>query len=163
MDKRIIFLLITAIFLGTLSGCGPSEEEKRQAEQARQDSLKKIQQRQLEQQRQDSIEQARRDSLAAAKKEEEEQQMDVEFDPDGAFSVQVESWRSRTKAESQVQKWVDRGFEDAFVVQYGNEETGDVWFRVRLGRLSTREAAQNLQEQIQERYDATSWISSASG
>lgn len=161
MDKRIIFLVIAAIMVGIFNGCGPSEEEKRRAEQARQDSLEQVRQQQLEQQRQDSIEQARRDSLAAVKENAAEQnQIDVTFDSDGAYSVQVEAWRSHAKAEGQVQKWVDRGFENAFVVQYGQEETGNIWFRVRLGRLSSREAAQELHEQIRDRYDAPSWISS---
>ncbi|MCW9705242.1 SPOR domain-containing protein [Fodinibius salsisoli] len=166
MDKRIIFSLITAVMFGILTGCGPSEEERRQAEQARQDSLEKIQKlQQLEQQRQDSIEQARLDSLAAAnqKQEKEEQQISVNFDPDGSYSVQVEAWRSRAKAEGQVQKWVDRGFENAFVVKYGQEETGNIWFRVRLGRLSSRAAAENLREQISSQYDVPSWISSDAG
>jgi cell division septation protein DedD len=160
MNNKIILLLIAAITTAIVTGCGPSEEEKRRAEQARQDSLEKVRQQQLEQQRQDSIEQARKDSLAAAQKKAEEQnQMDVTFDSDGAYTVQVEAWRSRAKAEGQVQKWVDRGFEDAFVVRYGTEETGNIWFRVRLGRLGSREAANELQGQIQDKYNAPSWIS----
>lgn len=162
MKQWIIFLLMSTISIGMLNGCGPSEEEKRRAEQARQDSLEQVRQQQLEQQRKDSIAQARADSLEA-EKEAEEEKMDVNFDPDGAYSVQVEAWRSEQKAESQVDKWVERGFDNAFVVQYGQEETGDVWFRVRLGRLASREAAQNLQEQLNENYDAQSWISSSTG
>lgn len=161
MKQYITFLAILSLFIVLLSSCGPSEEEQRRAEQARQDSLEQVRQQQLEQQRQDSIAQARADSIAAAKEKEEQDQIDVTFDSNGAYSVQVEAWRSRRKAESQVQKWVDRGFDDAFVVQYGQEETGDVWFRVRLGRLSSREAADNLREQIADQYDAPSWISSA--
>lgn len=163
MKQWIIFSIITAISIGMLNGCGPSEEEQRRAEQARQDSLEQIRQRQLEQQRKDSIAQARADSLAAQEEEESEDQIDVTFDPDGAYAVQVEAWRSEQKAESQVDKWVDRGFENAFVVKHGQEETGDVWFRVRLGRLSSPEAAQGLQEQLREQYDAPSWISTSPG
>ncbi len=97
----------------------------------------------------------------AQEAEEEEERMDVAFDEDGNFAVQVEAWRSRRKAEEQIEKWQNRGFENAFVVQHGNEDTGDVWFRVRLGRLSTQEAARNLQAQIKENYGANSWISTA--
>ncbi|SHG03669.1 Sporulation related domain-containing protein [Fodinibius roseus] len=163
MKQWIIFLIITAISIGMLYGCGPSEEEQRRAEQARQDSLEQVRQQQLEQQRRDSIAKARADSLAAQKEEESEDQIDVTFDPDGAYAVQVEAWRSERKAESQVDKWVNRGFENAFVVKHGREETGDVWFRVRLGRLSSRQAAQELRQQLREQYDAPSWISTTSG
>lgn len=163
--KRYTILLLAAIFItGGIVGCGPSEEEQRKAEQARQDSLAEARQQRLEEQRQDSI--ARADSIKAAEEaqeaeEEEEERMDVAFDEDGNFAVQVEAWRSRSKAEEQIEKWQNRGFENAFVVQHGNEETGDVWFRVRLGRLSTQEAARNLQAQIKENYGANSWISTA--
>ncbi len=162
--KRYTILLLAVIFItGGVVGCGPSEEEQRKAEQARQDSLEEVRQQRLEEQRQDSI--ARADSIKAAEEaqeaEEEEERMDVAFDEDGNFAVQVEAWRSRSKAEEQIGKWQNRGFENAFVVQHGNEETGDVWFRVRLGRLSTQEAARNLQAQIKENYGANSWISTA--
>ncbi|GAA5521869.1 SPOR domain-containing protein [Aliifodinibius salicampi] len=161
--KRYTILLLAIIFItGGIVGCGPSEEEQRKAEQARQDSLEEVRQQHLEE-RQDSI--ARADSIKAAKKaqeaEEEEERMDVAFDEDGNFAVQVEAWRSRRKAEEQIKKWQNRGFENAFVVQHGNEETGDIWFRVRLGRLSTQEAARNLQAQIKENYGANSWVSTA--
>lgn len=162
--KRYTILLLAVIFItGGIIGCGPSEEEQQRIEQARQDSLEEARQQRLEEQRQDSI--ARADSIKAAEEaeeaEEEEERMDVNFDKDGNYAVQVEAWRSRRKAEEQIEKWQNRGFENAFVVQHGNEETGDVWFRVRLGRLSTQEAARNLQAQIKENYGANSWVSTA--
>lgn len=162
MKQLILFLTIAFFSMGMLSGCGPSEEEQRQAEQARQDSLEQVRQQQLEQQRKDSLAQARQDSLEA-QKEEEESQVDVTFDESGSYAVQVEAWRSKGKAEGQVDKWVERGFDNAFVVQHGNEETGDVWFRVRLGRLSSPDDAQSLREQLKEQYDASSWVSTVGG
>ncbi len=50
------FLVLSVVTLGMLNACGPSEEEIREREQARQDSLEQVRQQQLEQQRQDSIE-----------------------------------------------------------------------------------------------------------
>lgn len=158
MRQALIFLIASAISVGALNACGPSEEEIQQREQARQDSLEQVRQQQLEQQRQDSIEQARQDSIRAAKKREEERNR-IEFDENGRFSIQVESWRSKEKAEAQVQKWKDRGYENAFVVQHGKEETGDIWFRVRLGRLASLDMAQKLQDKIESEYDAEAWVS----
>ena len=157
----VLILILTAAML---SGCGPSEEEKRRAEQARQDSLEQVRQQKMAKQRRDSIAQARADSLAESKSEAngrtDNTNIDVNFDPEGTYSVQVESWRSKRKAQSQVGKWKDRGFSNAFVVQYSGETSGDVWFRVRLGRLSSRQAAEDLRQQLKNKYDAASWISS---
>lgn len=160
MKRIVVFLITSAIAVSLLNACGPSEEEIEKREQARQDSLEKVRQQRLAQQRQDSIEQARQDSIEAAKKREKERNR-IQFDSNGAFSVQVESWRSKGKAQAQVQKWVDRGYENAYVVKYGNEETGDVWFRVRLGRMATKDMAEKLESKLAEEYNAKSWISMA--
>lgn len=156
--KRIVIWVVTSVLaISMLNACGPSEEEIQQREQARQDSLERVKQQRLEQQRQDSIEQARQDSIEAAKKERERNR--IEYDSNGAFAVQVEAWRSKDKAEAQVQKWVDRGYENAFVVKMGNEETGDVWFRVRLGQVATKDMAAKLQDKLMRNHDEKSWIS----
>ncbi len=162
MRQIAIFLISSFIAISLLNACGPSEEEIQQREQARQDSLERVRQQQLEQQRQDSIAQARQDSIEAAKKREIERNR-IEFASEGAFAVQVESWRSEEKAQSQVQKWVERGYENAYVVKFGSEETGNIWFRVRLGRLATEEMAQKLQDKLQREYNAESWTSMATG
>lgn len=156
--KRIgIFLITAAISVSLLQACGPSEEEIQEREQARQDSLEQVRQDSIEQVRQDSIEQARQDSIEQAKKEEERNR--IEYDENGKFAVQVESWRSEVKAEQQVQKWIDRGYENAYVVKTGNEDTGDVWFRVRLGHVATEEMAEKLQDKLERNHDEESWIS----
>ena len=157
MKRAVIFLITSAMAISMLQACGPSEEEMQQREQARQDSLERVKQQRLEQQRQDSIEQARQDSIEAAKRERERNR--IEYDSNGAFAVQVEAWRSEEKAEAQIQKWVDRGYENAYVVKMGNEETGDVWFRVRLGHVATKEMAQKLQDKLMRNHNAKSWIS----
>lgn len=146
------FILIGPVLL--ITACGPSEEEQQQQEQARQDSLEQVRQQRLEQQRQDSLAKVRADSMEQARKSP----ANVSFSENGRFAIQVESWRSRRKAQARAEKWKERGFDNAAVVQYGNEETGDVWFRVRLGRLDSRQAANQLQESLQEEYQANSWV-----
>lgn len=162
MRQIVVFLISSIIAISLLNACGPSEEEIQQREQARQDSLERVRQQQLEQQRQDSIAQARQDSIEAAKKREMERNR-IEFDSDGAFAVQVESWRSEEKARGQVQKWVDRGYENAYVVRFGTEETGNIWYRVRLGSVATMDMAEKLRDKLQREYNAESWISMATG
>jgi septal ring-binding cell division protein DamX len=161
--RQIVFFLISSIIaISLLQACGPSEEEIQRREQARQDSLEQVRQQQLEQQRQDSIAQARQDSIEAAKERERERNR-IEFDSNGTFTVQVESWRSEEKAQTQVQKWVDRGYENAFVVRFGTEENGNIWYRVRLGRVATKDMAEKLRDKLQREYSAESWISMATG
>lgn len=159
MKRVVIFLITSAMAISMLQACGPSEEEIQQREQARQDSLERVEQQRLEQQRQDSIEQARQDSIEAAKRERQRNR--IEYDSNGAFAVQVEAWRSKEKAEGQIQKWVDRGYENAYVVKMGNEETGDIWFRVRLGRVATKDMAEKLQDKLMSNHSEKSWISMA--
>ncbi|TYP93393.1 Sporulation related domain-containing protein [Fodinibius salinus] len=158
MKKLLVFLITSSIALGMMNACGPSEEEIQRRKQARQDSLERVRQQRLAQMKQDSIEQARQDSIEAAKKRKRERNR-ITFDSDGAFAVQVESWRSKDKAKKQVQKWVERGYENAYTVKFGNEETGDVWFRVRLGHLPSKKMAKKLQDKIQRKYSEPSWIS----
>lgn len=163
MKSTIIYLLTIITLLSLMSACGPSEEERQQQlqqeQQARQDSLERVRQQRLEQQRQDSIAraQARQDSIRAAQKKREEQ-VENAFSEGGPFAVQVEAWRSREKAQGQVSKWKERGFENAYVVKHGNEETGDIWFRVRLGRTSTMEMAKEAGQNIREEYNAPFWV-----
>lgn len=159
MKQVVTFLITSAVAISLLNACGPSEEEIQRREQARQDSLEQVRQQRLEQQRQDSIQQARQDSIEAAKRERERNR--IEFDSNGAFSVQVEAWRSEVKAQQQVQKWVDRGYENAYVVKTGNEETGDVWFRVRLGRVDTKAMAEKLESKLMRNHDEKAWTSTA--
>lgn len=160
--KTILAFLVSAIFLiFLLSACGPSaEEQQQQREQARQDSLEQVRKQQLEQQRMDSIAaaQARADSIEAAQARKEEERSRIQFDENGRFAVQVEAWRSSEKAQEQISKWNERGFPNAYVVKHGKEETGDVWFRVRLGRVATTEMAERLGNNLQEEYDEPYWV-----
>lgn len=166
MKQTSIYLLTVTVIISLVSACGPSQEEQQRREQARQDSLEQVRQQQLEQQRQDSIaaaeRQARADSIAAAKKKEAEK-ASIKFDPNGPIAVQVEAWRSREKAQAQVSKWQERDFPNAYVVKHGNADTGDIWFRVRLGRVSSKSMADRLGTQIQEEYNEPYWIAEVQG
>ncbi len=158
--NRLTFIsALLAVIL--LAGCGPSEEEQRQAEQARQDSIAQAQQdsmQQVRQQRRDSLAQARADSM----ENDAANLSNVTFSPSGSFSVQVEAWRSRNKAQERADQWKERGFNNASVVMYGKKETGNIWYRVRLGRVQSRQDAQRLQEQLNQEYQAQSWVANPS-
>lgn len=158
MRQLIVFTIAAFTIISLMNACGPSEEEIRQREQARQDSLEQVRQQRLQQQRMDSIAQARQDSIDAAQQQQEERRQ-MSFNTAGNFSLQVEAWRSQEKAQAQVDKWKERGFENAYVVKHGDEATGDIWFRVRLGKTDTKEQAQQLGNNLKEEYGADFWIS----
>lgn len=155
MKQTISYLSILILTLALLHACGPSEEELRQQEAARLDSLQQVYQAQMEQMRLDSLEQANEDSMDA----EEEESDEFEFSDDGLYTIQIEAWRSREKAEAQAERWRERGYERAYVVEYGDEDSGDIWYRVRLGRFDTKEIATNFKEMLALDYDKESWIS----
>lgn len=159
MRKLTSFTLL-CLFTVLLFSCNNKKEEQ-QRQQARQDSiaLARQQQRQVEQQRMDSLAAVRADSIAAANKEPVFNPDEAGMSAEGHYAVQVGAWRSKTKAQELAEAWAPKGFENAFVVQYGNEETGNVWFRVRLGRFTNKEQAQLLQSWLTENFQTKSWIS----
>jgi septal ring-binding cell division protein DamX len=165
MDYITRFTCVPALLIVMLlTSCGPSEEEQRQAELARQDSIAQAQKDSMQQ-----LQQQRRDSLAQARSESMDDNGDsaanlsnVTFSPSGSFSVQVEAWRSQNKAQERADQWKERGFNNASVVMYGKKATGNIWYRVRLGRVQSRPDAQRLQEQLNQEYQAQSWIANPS-
>lgn len=157
-QHRFSFLIILITLI--IAGCGPSEEEQMQEEQARRDSLEQARQdslQQIQQQRQDSLQQARMDSS----RQQQSNQAAFNFTENGQFSVQVASWRSRWKANEQVEMWKERGYEQAYLVEHGQQASGNVWYRVRVGRVDTRSEAQQIQETLRQEYNTESWIASA--
>jgi cell division protein FtsN len=150
----ILILALSGVML--VQACGPSEEELRQREQARLDSLERV--------RVERIEQARLDSMAVIQRQQEEAARaaadirNVSYAQNGPFSVQVGSWRSEAKAAELVALWKSRGFENAYMVKYGNESTGDVWFRVRMGNVSTLNDAEKLMLVLIQDHQTVSWI-----
>lgn len=76
---------------------------------------------------------------------------------DGAYTVQVASWRSRRKAEWDMNRYREQGF-DAYIQRANIPEKGGVWHRVRLGRFSTREIAARQAEAVQDMLQAGFWI-----
>ncbi|MTI88619.1 MAG: SPOR domain-containing protein [Balneolaceae bacterium] len=157
MKKVSIYTLLLTVLVLSVQACGPSEEEKKAAEQARLDSL-----RIAEQQRIDSLMKAREDSIAQAQQKELEQKQaeesKIEFDENGGYAVQVGAWRSETKANYFVNQWGDRDYPNAYVVKVGDEKTGDIWFRVRIGFFSDENEAEQLGKELASELNTGYWI-----
>ncbi|WP_340105343.1 SPOR domain-containing protein [Rhodohalobacter sp. 8-1] len=158
MKSALIYITTIFFTIALFQACSPEEPEVEQTTEAVQDSLEQVYEAEMEQMRQDSIAQAREDSLAAAQ-EQEQQQNRIEYSEDGEYVVQIEAWRSQQKAQQQANQWINRGYDQAYVVSYGNEDTGNVWYRVRVGEFDSREMAQRLKSELEEEYGTASWIS----
>lgn len=155
MKTLLSYVGISLLGIMFFQACGQSEQEEFvYDQQAVQDSLEQVYAAQMEELRQDSIAQAEAERIAA-----EEAEPVIEYSENGEYSVQVEAWRSREKAQNQAEKWKERGFDRAFVVEYGNSNIGDLWFRIRIGQFNTVDMANTLKEKIEGEYNVQAWIS----
>jgi len=158
MKSALTYSITIILAIAMLQACAPEEPEVQRDQQAIQDSLEQVYQAEMEEMRQDSIAQAREDSIAAAREREMNEEQ-IEYSETGNYVVQIQAWRSEEKANQQAEEWVERGYDQAYVVSYGNEETGNIWYRVRIGQFDTRGMAERLQEKLREDHDAVSWVS----
>jgi len=130
----------------TFLSCGPSETELQNDALARQDSLAR------------ALAQREAGADTTQSSTEIPLQTTFQFGDSGRFVVQVGSWRSETKAGELAEVWKTRGYPQTYVESYGNETTGDIWFRVRLGRMPSRSDADALVRLIQERHGLVAWV-----
>jgi DedD protein len=73
----------------------------------------------------------------------------------GQWTVQVNAFPHERDARDLAKKLSDRGY-DAYVVPV--EIKGRPWYRVRVGRLATREEAKELQETMKSKENLTQAI-----
>ncbi len=156
MKNLFSYIGISLIGLFLIQACGQTEQEIEYDQQAVQDSLEQVYEAQMAEIRQDSIAQAQAESIVAA-----EAEPDIQYSENGDYVVQVEAWRSQSKAESQASQWKERGYDRSFVVEYGNSDIGDLWFRVRIGQFDSADMANTLKNKLEEEYNAQSWVSRA--
>jgi cell division septation protein DedD len=144
--RRLLSALFVIGATMTLLSCGPSDADIQNEAQARRDSLAQVL--------------AQREMAADSTQSTPGSEMQQEFDfsDSGRFVVQVGSWRSKTKAEELVNVWKSRGYTNAYIEPFGNESIGDVWFRVRLGRMPSESDADALVRLIQDRHGLVAWV-----
>lgn len=137
--------------------CGKSEKEVQKQKQANQDSIAKVKLANEEAARIAAEKEAERARLEAERIEKE--RIYVEFDDNGPITLQVEAWRSEDIAQQSAEKWQKRGFPNAYVVQFGDTTSGDVWFRVRLARFANRSWANKQAGLLKEKYKGLgTWV-----
>lgn len=156
MKKTGIYSLLLAMLIIVVQACGPSEEELRATEQARLDSL-----RQVEEQRIAEMMEAKEDSIARAQEQQRiaEEEAKPQFAEDGTYVVQVGAFRSKEKANNYKAKLTDREFPHVYVNKSGNEETGNIWFRLRVGFFAEKAEAEKLGKELGAELNSGYWVS----
>ncbi|WP_421772985.1 SPOR domain-containing protein [Gracilimonas sp.] len=156
MKKVSIYTLLLAVALVSFQACGESEEERRAKEQARLDSL-----RQVQEQRIAEMMQAREDSIAQAQQKQEmmEEQQGPQFAEDGTYAVQVGAFRSEEEANEYKATLTNRDYPHVYTVKIGNEETGDVWFRLRVGFFAEKAEAEEFGAELGSELNTGYWVS----
>ncbi len=81
------------------------------------------------------------------------------FSPNGDYALQVSSWRSQKRAQEELNKWKKRGYSQAYLMKYGKEETGNIWYRVRLGHFKSHADGEQVSRKVNQEYNVHSWVS----
>lgn len=156
MKNFSLYTLLLAVTFMTFTACGESEAERQAREQARLDSLRLV-----EQQKVAAMMAELEDSATvndSGMEEMEEETHNSSISESGSYVVQVGAWRSEHKAQSFVDMWSDRNYPSSYVIKIGNEATGDVWFRVRVGYFQTREAAKEFGTTLAGEINTGFWV-----
>ncbi len=161
MKNVYIFSMALAVLLFSVSACGGESEEEKQARlQAYQDSLRAVEQAKIAEMMaamQDSIDAVEAESIM---EEPETMSGTFGFSEEGNFVVQVGAWRSEEKAQAFVDSWADRNYPNAYVIKTGNELTGDIWFRVRVGNFANKLDAKNFGTELAGEINSGFWVAS---
>lgn len=151
--KTYYLLPLTIGLMFTLTQCDqpasestPTPEELAAIEQAREDSLQAVAR---------AEEAARQEAL---RQQVEAERTTLSYDEEGMFVVQLSAWRSAEKAETMQSYWVNAGFENASVIEVGDESTGEIWYRVRLGRFATEQDASKAVTLLMDDHSTEGWV-----
>jgi cell division protein FtsN len=151
--KLSTLIPLSLILLFTLTQCDqpandpePTAEQQAAAEQARQDSLQEVAR---------AEEAARQEAL---RQQVEAERTTLNYDDEGMYVVQLSAWRSADKAQTMQSYWVDAGFENASVIEVGDESTGEIWYRVRLGRFANEQEADKAVTLLMDDHSTEGWV-----
>ena len=159
MKNISLYTLLLAVSFMTFTACGESEAERQARIQAQMDSARIAEQEKIAEMMaayEDSVNAANPDGMEEM--EEGAPMGSSSISESGSYVVQVGAWRSEEKAQSFVDMWSDRNYPSSYVVQTGNEATGDVWFRVRVGYFDTRNAAQEFGANLSSEINTGYWV-----
>lgn len=147
--RRITFcwpLLVSFMLLS----CGGEETEQTQTEQPPEPATTQITTAETEEMQG----RAEEDTV-----EEEPEPIQVVETEEGRFTVQVSSWRTRQAAERDAQRFRNHGY-DAYVQEAYLADRGETWYRVRIGRFTTKEEGHQLANDLTQLLEDGYWLDS---
>jgi len=83
---------------------------------------------------------------------------DFAFSDDGIYAIQVRSEQNFTLAKKLKEEWIEKGFVDTYLQEFEDAESGETWYRIRLGNINTFQEAERIQQAILEQYETEVWI-----
>ncbi|TVR17594.1 MAG: DUF4296 domain-containing protein [Balneolaceae bacterium] len=82
----------------------------------------------------------------------------LHFSADGAYAIQVRSEQNFSLTERIKEQWIEKGFEYTYLQEFEEPESGETWYRIRLGNVSTFREAEQIQQAILNQFDVEVWI-----
>ncbi len=143
MNVRYNLLAIIILLLSAIVACSPKSEPEQSPVVT------------------ESIEDSAAIEREAARRDSIRQVLEVtriDYSADGKFALQLSAWRSIEKAETMANQWKERGFQSSFVIESGTEESGDIWYRVRIGNFADRTMAERAKSVLISEHGLDSWI-----
>lgn len=80
------------------------------------------------------------------------------FSGNGPFAIQIRAVQDLTVAENLKQEWIERGFEDTYLQKFDHSESGETWYRIRLGNVDSFSEAERVQQTIMDQFEVEVWI-----
>lgn len=106
-----------------------------------------------------AVTQTKTDTLVIEQQEVEQEPFQVVESGDGNYTLQVSSWRTRTYAERDAQRFINQGYE-AYVQKVDLADRNETWFRVRIGRFTTRQRGAQFAAKLSELLESGYWLDS---
>lgn len=79
------------------------------------------------------------------------------FSNEGKYCVQVASGRVDKNVESRLMYWKNEGFSNAYISTYTDEQTQEMWYRLRIGRFTKLKEAKAAAIAVSEQYGIQAW------
>ncbi len=154
-NHKIMHLLLLIVVLGV--AC--NRDEKEPAQKAVTEEMQLAQPQQA-----DSVAHVQKKTIVEpVKKQQKHEEKNISdytiyFTPDGRYTLQLSSWKTRTYAERDKLRFFDAGF-DCRIDEVVLPQTGEKWYRVRIGRFRTLQAAREFADKyINELLEEPAWI-----
>ena len=160
LNASLFILMSTMLF--TVVSCGNNAEKEALAIKMEQDSIRQVEQTARIKARADSLAQVMEQENRLMQQTEPQQPTSSEFDlllgdDSGSSVIQVEAWRSQEHATKRLKFWKSEGYENAFVVETGNENTGNIWYRIRLMKARP-DQVEGILTRLNDTYKVKTWV-----